>query len=129
MNTIDDDSTTFVDQGKDSVNEATKAIRGGLQDAKSLGEHAGNQLASRAKTLFSNVGASIDKVTGKAQTVARQGRDMTDAAIQQVRDTAADMSNDLTKYTKKNPGKALLMTAASGALLATLIIALTPSRD
>jgi gas vesicle protein len=98
-------------------------------NANSLAEQASNQLASWAKTLSSNVGASIDKVTGKAQAVTRQGRDMTDAAIQQVRDTAADMSDDLTKYTKKNPGKALLMAAVSGALLATLIMALTPSRD
>jgi ElaB/YqjD/DUF883 family membrane-anchored ribosome-binding protein len=81
------------------------------------------------KTLSSNVGPSIDKVTGNAQAVAKQGREMTDAAIQQVRDTAADMSDSLLKYTKRNPGKALLMAAASGALLATLIMVLTPSRD
>jgi ElaB/YqjD/DUF883 family membrane-anchored ribosome-binding protein len=88
-----------------------------------------DQLSSRVKTMSSNVGPTIDKVTGKAQAVARQGRDMTDAAIQQVRDAAADMSANLLKYTKRNPGKALLIAAASGALLATLVMARTPSRD
>ncbi len=72
---------------------------------------------------------SIDKMTDTAQAMARQGRDMADAAIQQARETAADMSHTMMKYTKKNPGKALLIAAASGALLAALIVGLTPSRD
>jgi ElaB/YqjD/DUF883 family membrane-anchored ribosome-binding protein len=110
MNTIAG-NTTFADQGKDLVNKATKKIQGGLQDAMSLAEEAGNQLSS------------------KAQAVAKQGRDMADAAIEQVRDSAADLSHNLIKYTKKNPGKALLMAAATGALLAAIIVALTPSRD
>jgi ElaB/YqjD/DUF883 family membrane-anchored ribosome-binding protein len=88
-----------------------------------------DQLSSSVKTMSNNVGPTIDKVTGKAQAMAKQGRDMTDAAIQQVRDTAADMSDNLLKYTKRNPGKALLIAAASGVLLATLVMALTPSRD
>ena len=78
---------------------------------------------------ISNILPTIDKLTDRAQAVAKEGRDMTDAAIQQARDTAADMSHDLIRYTKKNPGKALLMAAASGALLAAIIAALTPSRD
>jgi ElaB/YqjD/DUF883 family membrane-anchored ribosome-binding protein len=98
MNKIGD-NTTFTDQGKDLV-----------------------------KTLTSNVGPSIDKVTGKAQAMAKHGRDMTDAAIQQVRGTAVDATDRLMKYTKKNPGKALLIAAASGALLAALVVALSPSR-
>ena len=88
-----------------------------------------DQLSSGVKNMTSNVGPTIDKVTGKAQAVARQGRDMTDAAIRQVRDTAADMSDNLLRYTKRNPGKALLIAAASGVLLATLVTALTPSDD
>ena len=98
MNKIGD-NTTFTDQGKDLV-----------------------------KTLTSNVGPSIDKVTGKAQAMAKHGGDMTDAAIQQVRGTAVDATDSLMKYTKKNPGKALVIAAASGALLAALVVALSPSR-
>lgn len=99
MNNIGN-NTTFTDQGKDLV-----------------------------KTLTSNVGLIIDKVTGKAQAMATQSRDMTGAAIQQVRGAAADVTDSLMKYTKRDPGKALLIAAASGALLAALIVALTPSRD
>jgi ElaB/YqjD/DUF883 family membrane-anchored ribosome-binding protein len=128
MNTTGD-NTNFTDQGKDLANKAADKIQGGLQDAKSLGEEAGNQFSSKGKTLRRNVGHSIDKVTGKAQALAKQGRDTIDTAIQQVGDTAADMSDSLMTYTKGNPGKALLIAAASGALLVTLIKALTPPRD
>jgi gas vesicle protein len=128
MNTTGD-NTTFTDQGKDLVNKAAKKMQGGLQGVKSIAEEAGDHLSGTMNNLSSNVGPSIDKVAGKARAVAEQGMEMTDIAIQQVRDTAADISDSLLKYTKRNPGKALLMAAAGGALLATLIMALTPSRD
>jgi ElaB/YqjD/DUF883 family membrane-anchored ribosome-binding protein len=128
MNTTGD-NTNLTDQGKDLANKAADKIQAGLQDAKSLGEEARDQFSGKGKTLARNVEHSIDKVTGKAQGLAKQGRGTIDTAVQQVRDTAADMSDSLTTYTKDNPGKALLMAAASGALLVALIRALTPSRD
>ena len=81
------------------------------------------------RTSSENANFSIGKVTDTAQAVAQQGKDMADAAIQQVRETASDVSHTMMKYTKKNPGSALLIAAASGALLAALIVGLTPSRD
>ena len=103
MNTTGD-NTNFADQGKDLANKAADNLQCGLQDAKNLGKEAG-------------------------KTLAKQGRDTIDTAVRQVRDTTADMSGNLVTYMKDNPGKALLMAAASGALLVTLIKALTPPRD
>jgi hypothetical protein len=80
-------------------------------------------------TIIADVGPSIDKVTAGAKAAAGQGWDMLDAAIQQGRDAIGDVSDNLIKYAKKNPGKAVLIGAASGALLATLIMTLTRSRD
>ena len=81
-------------------------------------------------STFTDQGKDLmNKATDKARAAAKQGRDMTDAALQQVRDTAADMSHSILKYTKRNPGKALLIAATSGALLAAVIVALTSSRD
>jgi ElaB/YqjD/DUF883 family membrane-anchored ribosome-binding protein len=99
MNTTGD-NTNLADQGKDLANKAAEKIQSGLQG-----------------------------MTGKAQSLAKQGRDTIDTAVQQVRDTTADMSDSLLTYAKDNPGKALLMAAASGALLVALIRALTPPRD
>jgi ElaB/YqjD/DUF883 family membrane-anchored ribosome-binding protein len=110
MNAIKD-NTNFADLGKDLASKAADKIQGGLQDAKNLAGEVGSELA------------------GKAQAAASHGRDMIDTAMQQVCDTAADLSGSLMKYTKKNPGKSLLLAAASGALLATLVFARTPSRD
>jgi hypothetical protein len=55
--------------------------------------------------------------------------DQSGAAIQRARDTAAQASDSILEYTRTNPVKALMFAAASGALLLTLIKALTPSRD
>ena len=81
-------------------------------------------------STFTDQGKDLmNKATDKARAAAKQGRDMTDAALQQVRDTAVDVSDGILKYTKRNPGKALLIAATSGALLAALIVARTSSRD
>jgi hypothetical protein len=79
-------------------------------------------------TTIADIGPSIDKVTAGAKAVAGQGWDMLDTAIQQGRDSIGEVSDNLMKYAKKNPGKAVLIGAASGALLATLVMALTRSR-
>jgi len=107
MNTTGD-NTDFAAQSKDAPSNAADKIQDAVRDTKSL---------------------SIDKMRGNAQTLAQQGRDTIDAAVQQARDTASDVSGSLMTYTKDNPAKALLMAAAFGALLAALIKSLTPSRD
>jgi hypothetical protein len=58
-----------------------------------------------------------------------QGIDSAKAAAQRVRDGAAQASDSLVTYTKENPAKAILIAAASGALLLTLFNALSRSRD
>jgi ElaB/YqjD/DUF883 family membrane-anchored ribosome-binding protein len=71
----------------------------------------------------------VEKIADQARTVAKQGMETVSAATQQVRDTAAQLSDSVVSYTKKNPVKALLISAAAGAVLLTLIKALVPSRD
>jgi hypothetical protein len=70
MNTTGD-NTDFAAQSKDAASNAADKIQDAVRDTKSL---------------------SIDKVRGNAQTLAQQGRDTIDAAVQQARDTAADVS-------------------------------------
>jgi len=70
-----------------------------------------------------------DTATDQAQSIGTRGLSAMNDAAQQALETAADATDSLIAYTKKNPAKALLIAAASGALLLTLVKVLSPSRS
>jgi ElaB/YqjD/DUF883 family membrane-anchored ribosome-binding protein len=70
-----------------------------------------------------------EAVADQAQTILGRGIDSARATAQQVRDSATQASESLVTYTKENPVKAILIAAATGALLVTLFKALSRSGD
>ncbi len=86
-------------------------------------------LADKAAELSSSAGSALTKAVGRVQSIGRQGVDAVSDAAQQAREVASDTSDSIIRYTKKNPIKALMIAAASGALLLTLAKVLKPSRD
>jgi ElaB/YqjD/DUF883 family membrane-anchored ribosome-binding protein len=107
-------NNNFVKQGHAVADKAADKIQGGIRDAQNAASAAG---------------ATLSKVTGQAQGIAKQSIDAVANVAQQARDTASQASDTIVSYTKDNPIKALMIAAASGALLFTLIRLLTPSRD
>ena len=89
-----------------------------IRDAQQSAKDAGASLAKK-----------FDSVVGQAKDTAKQGLDTVKDAVQQTRDSVSGSSKALITYTQENPVKALMIAAASGALLWTLLKALTPSRD
>ena len=67
-------------------------------------------------------GQTIADVAARAQSMGKQG-------LGAVSDAASQASDTIIGYAKENPVKALLIAAASGALVVSLIKMLTPSRD
>ena len=88
-----------------------------------------NNLAKQGQALADKAAPFLSRVAGQAQAFGKQGVDAVNEAAQQARRKASDASDSIISYTQENPVKALLIAAASGALLLTLINALTPSRD
>jgi len=75
---------------------------------------------------------AADKVQGgirDAQHAAKEAAAAVTDAAQRTRDVASHTAGSIVRYTKKNPMTALMIAAASGALLLGLIKVLTPSRD
>ena len=81
------------------------------------------------KDVGVSIATTVDSVVGQAKESAKQGLDTVKDVVQKTRDSVSESSEALVTYTKENPVKALMIAAASGALLWTLLKALTPSRD
>lgn len=70
-----------------------------------------------------------DKASRQARVAGKRSLNVVSDAAQQALDTASDATDSALAYTRKNPGRALLLAAASGVILAALVKALAPSRD
>jgi ElaB/YqjD/DUF883 family membrane-anchored ribosome-binding protein len=88
-----------------------------------------NNLAKQGQALTDKATPFLSRVAGQAQAFGQQGVDAVSDYAQQARKTASQASDSIVTYTQENPVKALLIAAASGALLFTLIKAIAPSRD
>lgn len=104
-------SNDFAMQGQDFADNAADKLQGGIRHARQTATQLGETAADQAQTF---IGRGIDTARATAQ---------------QVRDSATQASESLVSYTKENPLKAILLAAASGAILVTLIKALSRSRD
>jgi ElaB/YqjD/DUF883 family membrane-anchored ribosome-binding protein len=126
MNTTGND---LAKQGQNFADKAADKVQTGIQSARQTGAEVSDKLSSAVETARTQAGPSIEKAADQAQTLYRQGVDSAKAAAQSVRDSAAQTSESIVTFTKENPVKAILIAAASGALLITLFNALYRPRD
>jgi len=109
----------------DTVGSNNDTLQGNIRNAA---DQAVNTLSGKVEAVRNTAAPMMAKVADQAQSVAKQGMETINAAKQQVRDTAGQLSDAVISYTRERPVTAILIAAASGALLLTLIKALTPSR-
>ena len=105
-----------------SVNDLAKQAHEFVDKADDKAHRGIDKVRQKASTVG-------DTAADQVQTIVGRGIDGAKAAVQQVRDSATQASESLVTYTKENPVKAILIAAASGALLLTLFNALSRSRD
>lgn len=78
------------------------------------------------------VDKTLSTLSDTAQSVAQRGKPVLDqvtAATSKLRDSAASVSDSFITFTRENPAKGLIIAAAAGGLVLTLMRALLPSRD
>jgi ElaB/YqjD/DUF883 family membrane-anchored ribosome-binding protein len=126
------ESTATSNFGKTTQALAEKAadqVQSSSRAAQDAAKDTGNILSSKLEDVRSNAGTAVRRGSRRAQSMGKQGLDAITNMASQARDVASNASESIVAYTKKNPGKALAIAAASGALLYAAIKALSPSRD
>ena len=131
MDTLGTDHTInkFGKDAQSTVDKTADKLQGGLKNAQQAANAAGSAISNKVDGLRSSAVPAIQKAAGQVEDMAKQGMDAGAQVAQQARDYASRASDSIVEFTKENPVKALLIAVAGGALLATLIQVLTPSRD
>ena len=113
----------FANRGQAFVDKTAEKLHSGIRDAKQGANAAASAASSTVESLRSGANQAFDKASDRAQTMF----ETVSSATQKAKDLAADTQDSIVTYTRGQPVKALLIAAAAGAILITLIRALSPS--
>lgn len=116
-------------QGQDIADRAADKIQSGIRSAKEIGTLAVDRLSDKVESARSSTGPVLGKVADQAESVWGSTVDSLSATGIRVRSTVSELGESVVTYTKDNPVKAILISAAAGALIAAVVRALRPSRD
>jgi ElaB/YqjD/DUF883 family membrane-anchored ribosome-binding protein len=106
------------------VDQAASAAHQGIAAT----QHALDGLAGSVQTLRDDASARLDDVTGHASAMAHRGVDAMRDGSQRLRTQAHRASEGTTHYIQQEPVKAVLIAAATGAVLMALIGFVTRAR-
>jgi len=121
---MDTTSNTVANSGKDMADAAANKIQSGIWEAKKALDKAGDQLSSKVEDLRTDSKPVIKHMRDQAQSLAEGVRD----TGRKFRVAAIRTSDSVASFTKENPVKAILIAAASGAVLMTLCNAIARYR-
>lgn len=106
------------------VDQAAAAANKGINAT----QHALEEMASGVSSLRDEVGSHLDDATEHANALVHRGVDALRGTSQRLRVQARHASDGTTNYIRQEPVKAVLIAAATGAVLVALIGLLTRSR-
>ena len=119
----------FGKHGQEFADKTADKLQSAIRNAKDSANGASDKLSESVENVRRSAGQFIGKAADQAQAAARQAMDSLNAATQKVRATASDVGDSVVSYTRDNPATTILISAAVGALIATVVSTLLPSRD
>ncbi len=130
MNTIG--STTskpLSQQGQDVADNAAAGAQNAIRSTQRAADSALDRMSEKVDEVRSQASPILNKVTSQAEAAARRGMEAVRDTSQQLREKATQASDMTVAYVKDEPIKAMLIAAATGALLMGIVSLMSRSRD
>jgi ElaB/YqjD/DUF883 family membrane-anchored ribosome-binding protein len=127
MDTTGKDPNDFANKGQAFADKTADKVQSGIRDAKQGVNAAASSASNKVESVRSGAGPTLDKVSDKAQGLFNQGIDAVSDATRRAQEFASDAQDSIVTYTRQKPVKALLIAAAAGAALITLMRAFSSS--
>jgi len=116
-------------QSQDMADNAADAAQGAIRSTQRTADQALDRLSQKVDEVRNQAAPMINKVTSQAEAAARRGMEAVRDTSQQLRERALQAQDMTVAYVKDEPIKAMLIAAATGALLMGIISMLGRSRD
>jgi ElaB/YqjD/DUF883 family membrane-anchored ribosome-binding protein len=122
-------SKPMAQQGQDMADNAAGSAQGAIRSTQRAADQALDRLSEKVDEARSQAGPLLNKVTSQAEAAARRGMEAVRDTSQQLREKALQAQDLTVAYVKDEPIKAMLIAAATGALLMGIVSMLGRSRD
>jgi ElaB/YqjD/DUF883 family membrane-anchored ribosome-binding protein len=116
-------------QAQEMTDDAADSAQGAIRSTQRATDQALGRLSDTVEGVRSKAAPMLNKVRSQAQAAAQRGMDAVRDTSQQLRDRASQAQDMTVAYVRDEPIKAMLIAAATGALLMGLITLLSRSRD
>jgi ElaB/YqjD/DUF883 family membrane-anchored ribosome-binding protein len=107
-----------------AADSATNAIRA----TQSVANDTFDRLSDKVEDARSHAAPLLNRLSAQAEAAARRGAEVARDTSAQLREKAAYASDTTVSYIKGEPVKAMLIAAATGAVLMALVGLMTRSR-
>jgi ElaB/YqjD/DUF883 family membrane-anchored ribosome-binding protein len=112
---------------QDRLDEAARQAHNGVNAGQRYAHDAVERIAGTAQELGEQVRPAVNRLTARAEDLARQGSNWVKHGSERVRTQAVKASDRTVGYVRDEPVRSVLMAAAAGALLYAVIRALGSS--
>ena len=114
-----------LNKGQAFADKPADKLQSGIRDGRQRVSSAASSASNKVEAMRGAVGPAIDNASDNTQSLLGQGT-RSDAA-RKAQDFASDAQVSIVTYTRQKPVKALLIAAAAGAALITLMRAFSSS--
>ena len=129
MNTVSSTTKPLAQQGQDIADKAASNAQSAIRSTQKAADGALDNLSSKVDDLHDQAAPLLSRVSSQAEAAARRGIEAVRDTSQQLRDRALRASDTAVGYVKDEPIKAMLIAAATGALLMGIVALMSRSRD
>ncbi len=129
MNTTTSTSKPLSQQGQEIADKAANSAQGAIHSTQRAAESALDSLSAKVDDLREQAAPLLSRVSTQAEAAARRGIEAVRDTSQQLRERALRASDSAVGYVKDEPIKAMLIAAATGALLMGIVALISRSRD
>ena len=129
MNNPSSTTTPLGQQAQSATDQAASTAQSAIRSTQRAADGALDGLSAKVEEVRSQAAPLLNRVSAQAEAAARRGIDAVRDTSQQLRERAVRAQDTTVGYIKDEPIKAMLIAAATGALLMGLISLMSRSRD
>ena len=115
------DAANMADQAADRANSA-------IRSTQNVANTAFDRMSDKVEDVRSSAAPLLNRLSSQAEAAARRSADAVRETSAQLRERAMQASDTTVSYIKDEPVKAVLIAAATGAVLMGLIALMSRSR-
>ena len=128
-NNFNPPATDYGDRAVEAAEKVGDSADSAIDKTRRVANDALDSAADAVDSIRDKAEPTVRRLASQAETLARRGVEAVRDSSQQLREQATEMTDRTTRYVKDEPLKAVLIAAASGAVLMAVLTVIARSGE